>query len=337
MNSISIGSIREIFKEDYIGVTGSDNIQDFPTQGISSYNNDEFVEIGSVDKEDRSFIPKTIIFFDSIVRLDFVLMFKPSIVGFVTIVPGSIKVESDKPVELSKSVEYKVLRYIIAPRSILSDEIVNGNVLEIDRSIRYTIHLVDSEIGRVSELWDKYVLGILLKKVEVEFITKKLENLEKLVKYSDNQTIFVKDGNIKELNTDNTNIFGHVKTFDIPTFLLNDDIILGKSETSKIYKNGNLYTCYINYGYNKKTLLGKSGTFNFSRVEIVSNFSSDDEVIGRFNFITRYLLNITSLFSNSPRFPQNLPVIEMLEKFLRNASGNINIVRQRIIKNLYAT
>ncbi|MCS7298633.1 MAG: hypothetical protein RMJ37_01565 [Spirochaetia bacterium] len=329
--SFNINSIRDIFKEDYIGITGSDNIQDFPTQGVSGYNNNEFVEIGSIDKKDQSFKPKTIIFFDSVVRLDFVLMFRPSVVGFITIVPGLIKVESNKPVELSKSVEYEVLRYLIAPRSVLNDRIVNGSVIEIEKSIKYTIYPIEPEISKVSELWDKYVLEILLQNIEIEFITKKIDE------YSDNQTIFVKDGNLQGLNVDSPSVFGHVKTFDIPTFLLNDDIIIRKSETSKIYKNNNLYSCYINYGYNRKTLLGKTGTFNFSRLDMLSSSTDDKEVISRFNFITRYLLNMTSVFSDSPRFPQNLPVIEMLEKFLRSVSGEINIIRHRIVKNLNTT
>lgn len=329
--SFNINSIRDIFKEDYIGIAGSDNIQDFPTQGVSGYNNSEFVEIGSIDKRDQSFKPKTIIFFDSVVRLDLVLMFRPSLVGFITIVPGLIRVESNKPIEISKSVEYEVLRYLIAPRSVLDDKIVNGSVIEIEKSIKYTIYPIENEISRVSELWDKYVLETLLRSIEIEFITEKID------KYSDNQTIFVKDGNLKGLNVDSPNVFGHVKTFDIPTFLLNDDIILKKSETSKIYKNNNLYSCYINYGYNRKTLLGKTGTFNFSRLDMVSSSTDDKEIISRFNFIARYLLNTTSVFSNSPRFPQNLPAIEMLEKILRNISGEVNIIKHRIVKKLNTT
>lgn len=323
---VKINSIKDIFKEEVLGFSESDNIQDFPGQGISD-NQIECVDSSSW--RESKFKPNKVIFFDSTARLDFVLMTRSSVIGFTTFSLGYIEVEYKKPIRLciSESIKYKVIRKIILPQFSLKDDIYHTSIT-LSQGVGYEIHRVSSPIPTVEELWEKIVLEELIPKLEREYIA------NEVLKVLGKDDILIKDGRLEDLGS-NPNVFGHVKNFEINREVVYDNNLLIDKRSSIYRIKDNTYSCYINLGLFRgdKGILLDRGTFNYSRVDMnIDNF--DDSIVDRFNFISEYLLNLTSVFSDSPRFPQNIPVIESLENVLRHLSGDRSIVKHQIIKSL---
>ncbi|MFN4245005.1 MAG: hypothetical protein ACK4F9_02520 [Brevinematia bacterium] len=330
MNRVS--SLRDFFKDNIVGFSESDNIEEFPAMSVSDDQNFECVEDSSFRKS--SFTPKRIIFFDSVVRLDFVVSTKVSIAGFVTFALGGLFSDCGEPIDIKKNIKYKVVRKLITCRSTLKEDFFY-NVLSLTSdgfSLDYEIELVDSSITRISELWNEIVLKSILPNLERGFIFD-------IIKDVDDNSILVKDGNLYGF-THSLNVFGHVKNFNVPRVVFDDKNLKGGIRSS-IYKNKsteNVYSCFVDLGRMRTFRpLGGRGMFDYLRVDIVCDHfdSLVYDVVDRFNFISDYIFSSTSVFSGSDRFPQNTPMIESIERFLRTVSGDKRIISSILRKLCY--
>lgn len=318
------GSLRDFLKTDIVGFSEAENIQNFPSQRISPGEGEEVTLVDSSPPSTSSFKPKKVIFFDATARLDFVLMTRLSIVGFLTFALGYSESEYGRPINLNQNVKHKIVRKAVIPYPVFKDGTPPPTKIDFQERLVYDIYSPQNVVYTVSELWDQVVLERLLPELEKGFIES-----EVLTRLGD-ESIFIKDGTIDFLRSSNLNVFGHVKSFEVPGLVLSDKNL--EKGRSGIYSlRDSVYSCYLNL--ESERVLFKKGVFSFSRVDVkAEEFSS--ELVDRFNFISNYLMSLTSVFSNSSRFPQNIPIIETLERFLRNMSGDRSIIGHIIAKSL---
>lgn len=306
-----------------VGFSESENIEDFPSQGVSKTHSLEKVFEGFLRENVEDFKPERVIFFDSVMRLDFVLLTRNSVIGFFTFALGHVESEYLKPIDLNKDVKFKIVRKLMVSKSDIKNSTYKILKLSDSYDLSYEIEVVNDEYQRIGDLWNNYVLRDLLPKLERDYVSKNiLNNLR-------DRDILIKDGLIEGLG-DNINVFGHVKTFDVGPEVLNDSDIQ-TFHVSSLYRNGDYFSCYLDLSKGRNRL--RSGAFSYSRLDMKYE-KLNDEVIGRFKFVSEYLCRLTSIFSNSSRFPQNLPIIEGLERFLRSKCGDRNIVILSIRKHL---
>ncbi|MCX8029618.1 MAG: hypothetical protein N2712_06450 [Brevinematales bacterium] len=333
---------------DVIGFTDNENIQNFESIGLTDHiSNDQVssdhtstIGIPNITTEPK-FTPEKVIFFDSVIRSDFTAITKsPSLlVSFITVALGYTEAEynSNKPIELNNSTTFEVKRYLVASKSSLKNRSYEKEIL-LRNNVRYEIHTVDTNFLTVSDIWEGYILRSLLPEVEKNFV------IEKIFNKLNSSTILIKDGNLFSINIDkhkDINIFGHVKNFNVPKQFLEGETFKKLSEgsipSSEIYKHQDgpdvIYYCYANL-CNSNQKHRKSGIFNLSRIDMKCSQKDNKEILDRFNFILKYFIKLTSVFSDSPRFPQNLPMIESLERFLRTTSGNRELIKQIIVEEI---
>ncbi|MGB9621580.1 MAG: hypothetical protein ACPL4C_03975 [Brevinematia bacterium] len=323
----------DIVGNEVLGFSSSENIENFSSQDVSE-------EIGNISlltevKTYKTFNPKEVWFFDSTSSLDFVLMTRKGILGFVTVALGVIKTQYKMPIPISdKSIEYDVKRFIILP-----EDLGNFPSLVIDNSnCRFDFIVIRKpRINRVEVLWKEVFLKEILPRLEKDFI------IDRLSSYLSDEVILIKDGLLGEIVNSNScrYIFGHVKNFSFPEIVFDDDRFRSRDKRTGIYvvEGGRGFHSYINLGYpevNRPFINVNRGTYNYSRVDLAGySLNEVEEIVARYEFIADYLIYLTTLFSNSQRFPQNVPIIEFLESFLRNASGNKEIVK-RVIEKVVA-
>lgn len=305
------------------GYSDSENIQDFPSQGI--YEGQDLERVCDNFLGGPSFYPNRVIFFDSVVRLDFVVLARNSVVGFFTFALGHIEAvyspsnERFEPVDLNKSVEYDVVRKLVINKSDLKNY---RDKFVLNDKLYYEVEVVDVVYQRIGDLWNDYVLRSLLPTLEREYVCNKI--LSRLKE----DDILVKDGLVGDLGY-NMNVFGHVKTFNLSSEVLNDTSLRNNS-ISGIYRNGDYYSCYLDLSRNSSFL--KGGVFGYSRLDVRCS-TLDEEVLKRFRFVSKHCHKLVSVFSNSSRFPQNFPIIESLEMFLRRKCGDRDIIALAIRKH----
>lgn len=316
----------DVVKGEFLGFSSNENIENFSTQEIS----DQFVDFSIFPEVETTkvFEPREVWFFDSTSSLDFVLMTRKGIIGFITVSLGVIKTNYREPIN-AKNIEYEVKRFIILPEEINTS--FNSLIFELnDYKFNFSA-IYRSRVNKVEVLWKELFLQDILPKLERDFI------INRLSQYLSDEVVLIKDGLLGELvNSDSCRyMFGYVKNFSFPDVIFDDPKFRAKDKRTGIYVvNGGVgFHSYINLGYSKE--LGfidvNRGIYNYSRVDIAGYSAGEVEnIVSRYNFITDYSIYLTSLFSSSNRFPQNLPIIEFLESFLRNASGNREIVRKAI-------
>ncbi|MEN2998939.1 MAG: hypothetical protein ABDH28_07915 [Brevinematia bacterium] len=346
---------REMLSEDIIGFSEVDDIQDFLNQDISLVEEDIECVDDSQFKESK-FRPEEVIFFDGTARLDYLARTKSSVIGFMTFALGHVRACLGKPIELSKSAKFKIVRKVIIPQNILKSNNLDYNKIIFSKEVAYDICKYPTNIPRVSDLWNDVVLSEIMPDLELHYVEDNILEPhyvgDKIIKTLVNGTILVKDGRIDKLFSPKRSIFGHVETFDIPkrsifghvkTFnipkrILDDPNLREGGLRSRVYKlrgnnSYNVYSCYINLNSSRRSRLIKGGVFSYSRVDIASE-RVDDDLVDRFNFISKYLVELTSVFSDSARFPQNIPIVERLENFLRKLSGDRSIIKHIIAEKI---
>lgn len=322
MQKIETSSLTDIINANIIGSSESENIQEFPSQGISEVKNlTKITEINS----SYGFEPRNVIFFDSVVRLDYVLLTRNSVIGFLTFGLGHIEFEYSKPIDLNKNVKFEVVRRMVVSRSDVKDNSANYS-FKVGK-LSYDVEVIDGKYLRISDLWHDYVLKKLLPDLEKKYV------IDKILSKLGEDSILVKDGLISGLSG-GINVFGHVKTFDLNSEIVDSDECLKKNYVSSIYDNGEFYSCYLDLSRGKNSF--RRGIFGYSRLDVNKESVQNnlDEVIERFKFISEYFHRLTSILSDSSRFPQNLPIIESLERFLRSKVGDRNIVVFNIMKGV---
>jgi len=347
--------LNEILKEiKILGVSSSPNDEMFASQEMDTRGGFNLTKI-SEDKlegkmiEESEFSPKNTIVFDSVARLDSTIMTERGLVGFITITLGAIKFTNGKEITFSDSVKSETERIIIAPRDLFPKDLTH---IEISDRIIYTIFPQGRNYIRTyEELWKEIFLEEYLPKIENNFIGRVI------IKEIDEDTIFIKDGRLEiykdalpyEIQNENLwfNIFGNIKNYQVDINEIMLDIISGKSKRTQIeYENyskinAKRYQSYINLGKLKngdrevRHEVFKKGIFNLSRIDMIipEHLENIPKLIGRYNFISNYMRKMTSIFSNNPRFPQNLPIISSLEKYLRSLMGKREIIIKELMSN----
>ena len=322
---MGISNIKDLLNDDLVGFLESDNIENFPTLNVSEEDSFECVDDSEFRKP--NFVPKKIVFFDSVVRLDFVVATKFSILGFVTFALGSVFSEYEKPIDIGKSIKFEVVRKLIGFRDILKEDFSQDRFELVGSgfTLNYEVYAIDFNINKVNELWDEIVLKKLLPELENKFISEILDEF-------DSETILIKDGNIYDFSPSDK-VFGHVKNFSVPKVLF-DDKNIKSSFRSSIYRNKskeNVYSCFVDLGRDRNYRLLGRGIFDYLRIDVVCDYFRElsNDIVDKFNFVSDYIFRSTSMFSSSNRFPQNTPMIESIESFLRSVSGD-----RRIIMNM---
>jgi hypothetical protein len=343
--------LKDALKTEIIGISTTPNDELFASQEVDpreSSNvfpipNDEILNESKFTEEEV-----TVIVFDSVARLDSTIMTKNGLVGFITITLGSIKFTNGKEIILSESTKTETKRIIISPQGVFSEGI---KFLKIDDKITYELMpTTRSKIDTFEELWKEIFLKEELPRIENEFIN------TKVIKEMNETTVLIKDGKLELTKTSLPfdikneelwfNIFGNIKNYQIDLNKAMNIISIGAARTNIEYEPYNemgarRYQSYINLGRTKEDLrnkryeIFKKGIFNFSRVDMLIPNHLDDieKVIDRYNFISNFLRKMTSIFSNNPRFPQNIPIISTLEKYLRSLMGRREIVTKEIMKS----
>ncbi len=342
-------TLRDALKTEILGISTTPNDELFASQEIDSRENSNIFQIPNDEiLNENKFAAEEIIVFDSVARLDSTIMTKNGLVGFITITLGSIKFTNGKEIILSQSTKTETKRIIISPQNVFLD---NVKFLKIDNKIVYElIPATRNRIYTYEELWKEIFLKEELPKIENEFIN------TKIIKEMNEKTILIKDGKL-ELNKTSLpfdiendelwfNIFGNIKNYQIDLNkamnIASKNVIRTQIEYEPYNEMGaKRYQSYVNLGRIKEDLknnryeIFKKGIFNFTRVDMLvpEHLDNIEKVIDRYNFISNYLRKMTSIFSNNPRFPQNMPIISILERYLRSLMGRREIVMKEIMKS----